>query len=297
MADRAATEERRAASVRDRGRQRHRGRRRRQRGDGRRDGGGARAAATGSGAAGGAGTGGGGAAAAAAARRRRGAVGTGGVSGRGGQGGGGTGGASGQSGQSGGAGQTAPVDQTAPGPKAAAPLLDNFDGLAVGNPTDLSLAVGPNHIVQVVNWSMAVYSKKGAMYATTGMSLRGPVTSNTPFAGAGGRCEARSGDAAADRGDVVVRYDQLAQRWVFLQPVFRSPYAMCYAVSDGPDPLGTYHHYEFARPLFPDYPRLGDLAGRLLRRQQHRRRRRAEDDLRGRPHADARRASRPPSSA
>ena len=211
--------------------------------------------ATGGGAAGGAGTSGGrGGGAAGAAGGTGGAIGTGGASGRGGAAGGGAGGASGQSG---GGGQTAPVDQTAPGPKAAAPLLDNFDGLAVGNPTDLSLAVGPNHIVQVVNWSMAVYSKKGAMYATTGMSLRGPVTSNTPFAGAGGRCEARSGDAAADRGDVVVRYDQLAQRWVFLQPVFRSPYAMCYAVSDGADPLGTYHHYEFARPLFPDYPRLG----------------------------------------
>ncbi len=177
------------------------------------------------------------------------------AAGRGGTGG--TAGATGGGGQSGGGGQTAPVDQTAPGPKAAAPLLDNFDGLAVGNPSDLSIAVGPNHIVQVVNWSMAVYTKKGTMYATTGMSLRGPVTSNTPFAGAAGRCAARSGDSAADRGDMLVRYDQLAQRWVFLQPVLRSPYLMCYAVSDGADPLGTYHTYEFTRPLFPDYPRLG----------------------------------------
>ena len=160
-------------------------------------------------------------------------------------------------GTTGSGGQSARIDQTTPGPKPAAPLLDNFDALAVGNPSDLSLAVGPNHIVQVVNWSMAVYTKKGAMYPTTGMSLRGPVTSNTPFAGAGGRCQAAAGAAAADRGDVVVRYDQLAQRWVFLQPVLRAPYVMCYAVSDGPDPLGTYHHYEFARPLFPDYPRLG----------------------------------------
>ena len=195
-------------------------------------------------------------------------AGAGGGSGRGGAGGAtgaaGRGGAGGAGGQGGGAsgttgtgGQTAPVDQTTPGPKDAAPLLDNFDGMAVGNPTDLSLAVGPNHIVQVVNWSMSVNTKKGAMYATTGMSLRGPVTSNTPFAGATGRCKAGSGDSAADRGDVVVRYDQLAQRWVFVQPVLTSPYVMCYAVSDGPDPLGTYHTYEFARTLFPDYPRLG----------------------------------------
>ncbi len=30
---------------------------------------------------------------------------------------------------------------------------------------------------------------------------------------------------------------------------------MCYAVSVGPDPLGSYFRYEFQRPLFPDYPR------------------------------------------
>jgi hypothetical protein len=30
---------------------------------------------------------------------------------------------------------------------------------------------------------------------------------------------------------------------------------MCYAVSTGPDPLGSYYRYLFERPLFPDYPR------------------------------------------
>jgi len=30
---------------------------------------------------------------------------------------------------------------------------------------------------------------------------------------------------------------------------------MCYAVSVGSDPLGSYYRYEFVRPLFPDYPR------------------------------------------
>jgi hypothetical protein len=30
---------------------------------------------------------------------------------------------------------------------------------------------------------------------------------------------------------------------------------MCYAISAGPDPLGSYYRYEFLRPLFPDYPR------------------------------------------
>lgn len=158
------------------------------------------------------------------------------------------GGSSGGGGGSG--GQSAPVVQTEPGSKPPLVAVSSFDGLGVGNPTDLSLAVGPSHIVQVVNWSMAVYSKAG-------VSMRGPISSNTPFKGAGGRCEAGANDSAADRGDVLVRYDQLAQRWIFLQPVLQAPYAMCFAVSDGADPLGTYHHYEFSRPLFPDYPRLG----------------------------------------
>jgi hypothetical protein len=171
----------------------------------------------------------------------------------------GTGGRGGTTGSGGGGttgtgGQTAPVVQTTQGTKAALTLLDHFDGIpGNGDPSDLSLAVGPNHIVQAVNWQIAVYSKKGAMYSTTGMSL-GTKASKSIFAGLGGRCEAGSD---IDHGDTVVRYDQLAGRWVFIQPVFASPYAMCYAVSTSADPLGSYNKYEFARAEFPDYPRLG----------------------------------------
>src|SRR6185503_3331849 len=133
----------------------------------------------------------------------------------------------GTTGATGSGGQAAPVVQTTQGTKAALALLDHFDGIpGNGDPSDLSLAVGPNHIVEVVNWQMAVYTKKGAMYPMTGMSL-GTKASNAIFAGFGGRCE---GGNAADHGDTVVRYDQLAGRWVFIQPVFASPYAMCYAV-------------------------------------------------------------------
>jgi hypothetical protein len=65
----------------------------------------------------------------------------------------------------------------------------------------------------------------------------------------GNRCNAVNG------ADTVVRYDQLADRWLIVLPIFQRPYAMCYAVSATPDPLGAYYRYEFARPLFPDYPR------------------------------------------
>ena len=94
----------------------------------------------------------------------------------------------------------------------------SFDGLGQGfagpqgsatmrNPSDNTLAVGPNHIVQIVNSQLAVFSKKGSRYASTGQTLYGPVTTNTMFAGFGGVCEARP------NGDAVVRYDQLAERW------------------------------------------------------------------------------------
>jgi hypothetical protein len=157
---------------------------------------------------------------------------------------------------------------------------------------------------------MAIFTKKGTQFDTTGKVLYGPVETRNVFRGFGGPCEARN------NGDAVVRYDQLADRWLIVMPIFsRLPvrpdeptparsgesarrsvrgrqvqpgeatrlyepppppppapgdtatprtvpppretgsYAMCYALSVGPDPFGPYYRYEFVRPLFPDYPR------------------------------------------
>ena len=132
------------------------------------------------------------------------------------------------------------VEQGAPGTKRAARLVASFDGLGVGfvgpngpgrggNPSDNSLAVGPNHIVQVVNGrGMAVFTKKGRVYDTTGKVLFGPVPANNVFKHFGGNCEARNS------GDVVVRYDQLADRWLIVLPLFsRGPVR-----PDQPEPFG-----------------------------------------------------------
>jgi hypothetical protein len=226
--------------------------------------------------------------------------------------------------------QQGSVEQTAQGTREAAVLVESFDGLGVGfegpqgkyegrSPSDDSLAVGPDHIVQTVNSRLAVYTKKGRRYETSGKVLYGPVNTNTIFAGLNGPCATRN------NGDAVVRYDQLAERWLVTMPIFsripltevgqRPPlkepappgqlaapgqasapgqalappsnppppppaqgrgrgqppaagqpvtpppppppgtYAMCYAVSVSPDPLGAYYRYSFERPLFPDYPR------------------------------------------
>jgi len=159
------------------------------------------------------------------------------------------------------------IEQTAQGARPPVPIVASFDGLGVGftslqaspdgrNPSDNSLAVGPNHIVQIVNSRFAVFTKKGKLFDTTGKLIYGAVPTNTIFAGFGGPCEARN------NGDAVVRYDQLANRWLYVMPIFRrpandstGPYSMCYAVSVGADPTGPFHRYEFKRPLFPDYPR------------------------------------------
>ncbi len=119
----------------------------------------------------------------------------------------------------------AAVEQTRQGSRAPADLAASFDGLGVGfegpqgtasfrNPSDNSLAVGPDHIVQIVNSRMAIFTKKGKRFETSGRVLYGPVNTNNVFRGFGGTCEAR------DNGDAVVRYDQLADRWLVVMPIF-----------------------------------------------------------------------------
>lgn len=121
---------------------------------------------------------------------------------------------------------SAAIEQISHGTKPGPQLVDSFDGLGVGfigpqgtatvrNPSDNSLAVGPNHIAQIVNSRMAIYTKKGKAFDSTGKVLYGPVATNTIFKGFGGACENRLS------GDAVVRYDQLADRWLFVLPVFQ----------------------------------------------------------------------------
>lgn len=118
------------------------------------------------------------------------------------------------------------IEQTTMGAKPGLEVVASFDGLGVGfngpqgtttlrNPSDNSLAVGPDHIVQIVNSRMAIFTKKGKKYNETGRVLYGPVATNTLFKGQGGQCEARLS------GDAVARYDQIANRWLFVLPLFQ----------------------------------------------------------------------------
>jgi hypothetical protein len=121
---------------------------------------------------------------------------------------------------------SASVEQRTMGLGPAPVMVASFDGLGVGfsgpqgratlrNPSDNTVAVGRDHIVQIVNTRMAIFSRAGAKFDSTGRTLYGPAPSNTVFRGAGGACEARNS------GDAVVRYDQLADRWLVVIPVFQ----------------------------------------------------------------------------
>src|SRR5215208_6465122 len=71
--------------------------------------------------------------------------------------------------------QTSRIEQTSQGQRPAAALAESFDGLGAGlslttvrNPSDNSIAVGPDHIIQTVNSQIAVFTKKGTRYDSTG---------------------------------------------------------------------------------------------------------------------------------
>ncbi|PWT98113.1 MAG: hypothetical protein C5B51_30010 [Terriglobia bacterium] len=130
-----------------------------------------------------------------------------------------------------------------------------FQGLGVGfpgftvqfAPPDTNATVGPNHVIQWVNASFAIFNKAGTL-------IQGPTPGNAPWAGFGGGCQTNND------GDPIVQYDKAADRWIFTQfSVSTKPYLQCFAVSTSSDPTGTYNRYAFSfgNTNFPDYPKLG----------------------------------------
>ncbi len=130
-----------------------------------------------------------------------------------------------------------------------------------GWPPDTNGDVGPNHYIQAVNTSFGVYSKAGALIAsTTFNSLWSNANTGTPC------------DNLHD-GDPVVIYDPMGDRWFVTDFAFPMsggyPAAPCYeciAVSKTPDPVsGGWYLYAInqTRPpsatidLMNDYPKFG----------------------------------------
>jgi hypothetical protein len=137
-----------------------------------------------------------------------------------------------------------------PIPAMPAPLV-NFEGVNNRNgvlPPDTNGDIGPNHYVQWVNLSLAVYDRQGNL-------LLGPANGNTLWAGFGAPCE------TYNSGDPIVLYDQFADRWLMsqfaLQNFPNGPFYQCLAVSTSGDPAGTYYRYAYAFTKMNDYPHFG----------------------------------------
>lgn len=144
----------------------------------------------------------------------------------------------------------------APGlaPVAAPAGSTNFAGIAATGwiPPDCTLAVGPQHVLQAVNSSLAVYNKVGGapvLQRTLTQWFSNVVQGITIF-------------------DPKALYDQHAGRWVVLAAaVQQKPQKSLYllSVSISSDPLGPWRNYQFDATLdgstatnnWADYPALG----------------------------------------
>jgi hypothetical protein len=141
--------------------------------------------------------------------------------------------------------------QTTTGPLVNATGGASFDGMSVYQggyiPSDNNIAVGPHHVVEVVNAAYAVYSKSGT-------PLLAPVPlKNLWNALAGSGCAANNG------GDPIVVYDRAADRWMVTQlGSLAKPYSECIAVSQTGDPTGAFYLYSYAfGSNLNDYPKFG----------------------------------------
>ena len=118
-------------------------------------------------------------------------------------------------------------------------------------PPDTQGDIGPNHYVQIVNFSYAIWDRQGNL-------LLGPANNNTVWSGFGGPCE------QTNNGDPIVLYDHQADRWLLSQFSFPNgsssgPYYQCIAISATGDPTGNWHRYEYliSNTKLNDYPKFG----------------------------------------
>ncbi|MBI9033515.1 MAG: T9SS type A sorting domain-containing protein [Bacteroidales bacterium] len=124
----------------------------------------------------------------------------------------------------------------------------NFEGQTSGSyPPDCNGAVGPNHYMQTVNVTYAIYDKSGTKVA-------GPSPMNTLFGSVPG--------AGRNDGDPIVLYDEQADRWLIAEFSLDGSYGsttdrMLVAVSATNDPTGSWHQYSFDVDDMPDYEKFG----------------------------------------
>jgi hypothetical protein len=137
----------------------------------------------------------------------------------------------------------------APAPSAPAPAPSvSFDGMdyttwGQGHPPDTNGDVGPNHVIESVNTSVAIYTKAGVELAAFSFDT---FMSQGTF---GNLCD------TDNFGDPVVLYDTFEDRWIITDfafqlsggsVVFPPGMFQCFAVSKTADPVaGGWNFYSF----------------------------------------------------
>ncbi len=144
-----------------------------------------------------------------------------------------------------------PILQDRPGTINMPPTIQNFEGINNVNgvlPPDTQGDVGPNHYVQWVNLSFAIWDKDGNL-------LYGPADGNTLWVGFGGICESNND------GDPITLYDPIADRWLMSQFALNFPndFHQCIAISQTGDPTGAWYRYDYqvSTTKMNDYPKFG----------------------------------------
>lgn len=126
-----------------------------------------------------------------------------------------------------------------------------------GAPPDTNGAAGLSQYMQWANLALAVFNK------ADGNLIYGPVTLEKSLWKGFAPCDG-SIPNYAPLGDTIIKYDQLADRWVITNPVMVqhyqpkmiSWYYQCIAISTSGDATGSYHRYVYQFENFPDYGKL-----------------------------------------
>ncbi len=154
------------------------------------------------------------------------------------------------------------VEQTSVNPSSEFSM--NYHTMGVGNgfpgysvpdaPPDTTMAVGDTEIVQGVNVSFADFDKSnGAIIPINGQQ-------STLFYAPWHALMPNTLCGQNNPGDIIVKFDRAAHRWILAQNVFSSPYAVCVAISQTAtfsDNLWNVYQYPAVNNGFPDYPKWG----------------------------------------
>ena len=113
------------------------------------------------------------------------------------------------------------------------------------NPPDPCLAVGPNHVIQMINGGSGSYfricNKNLGTIGAAQTYMDNFLSAQLSYSGA---------------GDPIVLYDALADRWLMSEFTSNNN-NLIVAVSQTPDPTGAWYVYSYAATNFPDYPKYG----------------------------------------